>query len=462
MNAAIDISNVTLKTDRLILRPWRETDLEDFYAYASVDGVGQMAGWTPHRSPEESRKILETFIAGKHVFALEYQGKAIGSLGIEEYSEETYPELAHLSGREIGYVLAKEYWGRGLMPEAVNAVIGYLFGTVKLDFILAGHFPWNKQSARVIEKCGFRYIRSRPYETRYGTVETAEESILYRPHFMAGFSWKNDTDLVQEIYRRFDENSRLNRSKAARVEFLTTVKYVERYLTPGARILDVGAGAGEYSLYFSRRGFAVSALELADSNVEAFRRKLTPEDTVELTQGNALDLSRYEDGSFDVILLLGPLYHLHSEADKLRCIAEAKRVCKPGGKLFFGFISNDMVILTMFTEHPDYFVNGDYNKEAFRCDDFPFVFHTVDACRSLLRRGGVHVLHEVASDGVSELLKDQINAMDSESYDQYLRYHFYTCEKPEHLGASNHLLFVAEKSGDVCGADLSANHTADT
>ena len=445
MNAQIDISTITLKTDRLLLRPWRETDLQDFYNYASVDGVGQMAGFLPHKDLEESRRILGHFIDGKKTFALEYQGKVIGSLGIEQYSEEHYPELSNISGREIGYVLSKDYWGQGLMPEAVKAVIRYLFEQVKLDFILVGHFEWNRQSARVIEKCGFQYIKSRPYETRYGTVENSEESILYRRHFMDGFFFENDTDLVQEVYRRFDENSRLTKSKAASVEFLTTVRYIEKYLMPGAKILDIGAGAGEYSLYFSRRGYKVSALELADSNIEAFQKKLTPEDTLELVQGNALDLSRYEEDFFDVVLLLGPLYHLHSESDQLRCIQEARRVCKPGGKIFFGFIANDMVILTMFNEHPDYFVNGYYNKKTFRCDDFPFVFHTLDACRGLLQKGEVKVLHEVASDGVSELMKVKINEMDEQSFAQYLRFHYYTCEKPEHLGASNHLLFVAEK-----------------
>ncbi len=183
MNAPIDISEVVLKTERLLLRPWRETDLQDLYDYASVDGVGQMAGWLPHKDVEESRRILGHFMEGKKTFALEYQGKVIGSLGVEKYGEEHYPELANLSGREIGYVLSRDYWGRGLMPEAVKAVIEYLFDVVKLDFILVGHFDWNKQSARVIEKCGFRYIKSRPYETQYGTVENAEESILYRGHF---------------------------------------------------------------------------------------------------------------------------------------------------------------------------------------------------------------------------------------------------------------------------------------
>ena len=181
MNKQIDISNVVLTTERLTLRPWRESDLDDLYEYARVDGVGQMAGWNPHRSMEESGTILASFIKQKKTFALEYRGKVIGSLGIEEYSEENYPELDGLQGREIGYVLSKEYWGQGLMPEAVKAVITWLFQEEKLDFILCGHFDRNDRSRRVVEKCGFRYIRTTKFETRYDTVETSMEYILCHP-----------------------------------------------------------------------------------------------------------------------------------------------------------------------------------------------------------------------------------------------------------------------------------------
>ena len=228
------------------------------------------------------------------------------------------------------------------------------------------------------------------------------------------------------------------------MEFLTTTRYIEQYLMPGAKILDVGAGAGEYSLYFARRGYQVSALELADNNIRAFRDKLRPEDKIDLVQGNAVNLSRYADESFDAVLLFGPLYHLHAEADRQKCIAEARRVCKKDGTLFFAFISNDMVILTEFSYRPDYFLNGDYDKQTFRLEDFPFVFHTVDKCREMLCAGGVKIVKEIASDGVSELLEDKINAMDDESYAQFLRYHFYICEKPEMLGMSNHLLFIGK------------------
>ncbi len=185
MNAAIDIGNVTLHTKRLTLRPWRESDLHDLYEYARVDGVGQMAGWKPHQNIEESKKILDMFISEKKTFALEYQGKVIGSLGIEEYNEEHFTEFASRKAREIGYVLSKDYWGQGLMPEAVKEVIRYLFEDVGLDVIFCGHFLWNRQSQRVQEKCGFHHYAYDTFETRAGTVEDNEVNILTKEEYDA-------------------------------------------------------------------------------------------------------------------------------------------------------------------------------------------------------------------------------------------------------------------------------------
>lgn len=256
---------------------------------------------------------------------------------------------------------------------------------------------------------------------------------------------QDETLRVQQTYELFNEDARLNHSQAARVEFLTNARYIEQYLQPGDRILDIGAGAGEYSLHFARKGCCVTAVELSPRNIADFQKKLRPGDNIQLHQGNALDLSLFPDKSFDIVLLFGPLYHLEAEDDRLRCIAEAKRVCRDGGKIFFAFISNDMVILTETVYDQSYLLQGDYDKESFRLDNFPFVFHTVDAARALLQKGGVNILCEVASDGFSELLEDKINALDEESFRQYLRWHFYICEKPEFLGASNHLLFVGEK-----------------
>ena len=185
MNACIDITGITLQTERLILRPWRQEDLDDFYEYARVDGVGQMAGWLPHESKEITQMILDSFITHKKTFALELNGKVIGSLGIEAYNEEKFPELKNLQGRSIGYVLSKDYWGNGLMPEAVKAVQKYLFETVGLNFLLISHFVWNGQSKRVIQKCGFQYLKNDVHETRYGTREDVLEYILLKKDWKA-------------------------------------------------------------------------------------------------------------------------------------------------------------------------------------------------------------------------------------------------------------------------------------
>lgn len=207
--------------------------------------------------------------------------------------------------------------------------------------------------------------------------------------------------------------------------------------------MDVGAG--EYSLTLARYGHRVTAVELSAANIKAFEQKITPQLPIQLMQGTALDLSRFEDEQFDLVLLLGPLYHLEKDEDQLRAISEAKGVVKKDGVIFFAFISNDMVILTAFARRPDYFADSTYGHKTFKVKDFPFMFVTVDQARQRLAKGGIHLLHEVASDGVSKLVEKQINALKQQDYNQYLAYHLCCCEKPDMLGHSNHLLFIGKK-----------------
>ena len=99
MNKHIDISNIMLKTERVFLRPFRITDAEDLYEYAKIDGIGQMAGWSPHKDIEESKEVLDMFIKSKRQLAIVINGKVVGSLGFEYYNENT--EYKNLSGTEI-------------------------------------------------------------------------------------------------------------------------------------------------------------------------------------------------------------------------------------------------------------------------------------------------------------------------------------------------------------------------
>lgn len=238
---------------------------------------------------------------------------------------------------------------------------------------------------------------------------------------------ENDTELVNAVYNVLDESSRLNCSNVARVEFTTTVKYIEKYLSQGMRILDIGAGAGEYSLYFANKGYKVSAVELADKNVAEFRKKIT--------------------GSLDIVLLFGPLYHLHEERDRNTAINEAKRVLRKDGTLFVAFINNDMIHYTEWGYDSGYLLTGEYDKDTFKTNDFPFVFFDLKQCRGMLTGNGLDIIHEIASDGMSELLEERINQLDAAGYAQYLKMHFFYCERPEHLGKTNHFLFVVKKAG---------------
>ena len=440
----------TIETSRLILRRAIREDAEPMFRnWASDPEVTKYLTWPTYEKVETAYQILDLWASEyekpnyyQWMIVLKELGEPIGSISVVRQNDR-------VEEAEIGYCIGSHWWHRSIMTEALTAVIEYLFTEVGMNRVAARHDPNNPHSGGVMRKCGMKYEGTHRACDRnnQGICDAAQYAILRsewkKPrHFAEGIVYTDDSELVQEVYQRYDEDSRLNKSQAARVEFLTTVRYIEKYLTPGAKILDVGAGAGEYSFYFARKGYHVSALELADANIAAFRARMANDDTIDLVQGNALDLSWYESDSFDIVLLFGPLYHLHEEADKLRCIEEAKRVCKPDGKIFFAFISNDIVILTMQQCQEDYLMNGDYNKETFRLDDFPFVFHTPDHCRELLGKAGIQIIHEVASDGASELLLDLVNGLDEASYQQYLRYHFYICEKPEFLGMSNHLLFV--------------------
>ena len=161
MNIRIDTTNLIIETPRLIMRAWCESDLEDLFEYASVPGVGELAGWPHHETKEASQRILNMFIREKEVLALVYKetGKVIGSFGFHESWANEEPEYKDLIQKEIGYVLSKDYWGQGLMPEAVTGALRYLFDDCGVEAVTVSHYSANSQSSSVIKNSGFKYIR---------------------------------------------------------------------------------------------------------------------------------------------------------------------------------------------------------------------------------------------------------------------------------------------------------------
>ena len=148
---------VILETERLLLRPWRESDAPELYRYAKDPVVGPAAGWPPHTDVENSREIIRTVLSAPETYAvvLKETGLPVGSVGIMRRPHGS----ARMKRREaeIGYWIGVPYWGRGLIPEAVHALLCRCFGELGCTGVWCGYFEGNERSRRVQEKCGFVY-----------------------------------------------------------------------------------------------------------------------------------------------------------------------------------------------------------------------------------------------------------------------------------------------------------------
>lgn len=148
---------MVLETDRMILREWHEEDAEELFRHACSPDVGSAAGWPPHSSVAESREIIRKVLSLPETYALVLKetGLPIGSISIKTGDATDFTDADNEC--ELGYWLGKEYWGAGLMPEAVREIIRYAFEDLGMINIWCGYYDGNEKSKRVQEKCGFKY-----------------------------------------------------------------------------------------------------------------------------------------------------------------------------------------------------------------------------------------------------------------------------------------------------------------
>ena len=153
----IRTGDMIFETERLILRPWKETDAESLYEYAKDERIGPIAGWPVHTSVENSREVIKAVLSAPDTYAvcLKEDNKAIGSIGLM-VGRKSNIGLPDTEG-EIGYWIGVPYWGQGLIPEAVREIIRYAFEEKHLETLWCGYFEGNEKSRRVQEKCGFTY-----------------------------------------------------------------------------------------------------------------------------------------------------------------------------------------------------------------------------------------------------------------------------------------------------------------
>ena len=257
----------------------------------------------------------------------------------------------------------------------------------------------------------------------------------------------NCEELLATFYSNYDEEGRLLTRHGA-VEYLTTMRYIERYLQPGMRILEIGAATGRYSHALARLGYGVDAVELVQHNIDVFNSLTQPGEHITIRQGNAKDLSFLTDETYDLVLLLGPMYHLFTEEEKIQALSEALRVTKTGGILMTAYCGNEATMI-QYCFGRGMLMEEKYKKlvdpVTFKASSDPaelFELYRREEIDALMSHFATERLHYVGTDLATNYMRETIAQMDEELYQLYLQYHFSICERPDLVGASHHILDI--------------------
>lgn len=255
---------------------------------------------------------------------------------------------------------------------------------------------------------------------------------------------------LENYYQNYDEDTRFS-SKHGKVEYFTTMHYIQQYLNPGMRILEIGAATGRYSHALARQGYQVDAIELIEHNIEIFKQNTTKNESITIRQGNATDLSAFADNTYDITLLLGPMYHLFTTEEKHKALSEAIRVTRPGGVVFVAYCMGDPSILSMgFMRGEIQQLLADHLVDPDTFDTFShpwdiFELHRKEDIDKLRAEFDVTQLHFVATDGHTNYMRETVDQMEDTVYKLYLKYHLATCERQDMVGCSHHTLDIFRK-----------------
>lgn len=258
----------------------------------------------------------------------------------------------------------------------------------------------------------------------------------------------NEEKLVA-YYNKFNEDKRL-KTRHGIIEYTTTMKYIgevlKNYTNP--KILDIGAGTGAYSIPLANQDFDVTALELVKHNLKVIEKNSSK---VKCIQGNALDLSKFADETFDVILLFGPMYHLISEEEKIKSLSEAKRVLKKNGTILIQYIMNEYAVIRHGFKEREIISSID-NKML---DENYHIISDKDGLYSYVRLEDINALNTklnlqrvkiVSPDTIANFFREYINKLNEEEFDLFIKYHLSICEREDILGLCGHLLDIVKKN----------------
>lgn len=248
---------------------------------------------------------------------------------------------------------------------------------------------------------------------------------------------------IEKHYNKHPEDLRLTRRHGI-VEYETTMHHLHRFLRPGDSVLDVGAGTGRYTSALMAEGYKVKAVELVKRNIEVFLKR---EPGADVIQGDARDMKKIPAATADITLLLGPLYHLFGDDDKVKALEEAKRVTKPGGLIFVAYLMNEYSILSYCFDEERIcslmdkgFVDKEFHIQA--AEDALYDYVRMDDVDRLNKKAGLERVTVFSPEGAADYMRTRLNQMSDETFARFIEYQKCISERPELIGAGSHIVDV--------------------
>lgn len=259
------------------------------------------------------------------------------------------------------------------------------------------------------------------------------------------------TEIISAFYDGINEDARLEKCRQGQLEYLVTMNYIHKFLRQKDRVLEIGAGTGKYSIALAKEGYTVSSIELVESNLDVLRKNAQNLDHIEVYQGDAVNLERFADNSFDITLSFGPMYHLYDAKDQHKALDEAIRVTKPSGIIFVAFLSAHAIICTNYLYDWMSTIQGlkenfdsDYQVRHFK--EQLFTGFDIAEFEDLFADKETDHIATVAVDNVLEIAEQRPDfSMTDEEFAAFADYQLHICEKREMLGNSSHLLYICRK-----------------
>lgn len=255
----------------------------------------------------------------------------------------------------------------------------------------------------------------------------------------------NEENLIN-YYNKFNEDKRLN-TKRGQVEYIITMNYIHKFLKEGDRIIEIGAGTGKYSVALANEGYDVTALELVKHNLRVIEEKSSKVKTI---LGNAIDLKKIEDNTYDLTLVFGPMYHLITKEEKVKALKEAKRITKKDGIIMVSYCMNDYSVIThgfidnnIIKSIDNKEINAKFHITPQNTDLYSRVI--IDDINELNNIVNLKRIKIISPDGPASYIKKYLNKMDDETFNLFIKYQLANCERYDLIGAGAHTLDILRK-----------------